>query len=229
MKDNLVPVNKYNNDIMSLSVFKRIAVDYPILVKDTVAKKLSNVANKLPKGITLQVDSGYRHPKVQKILWDTRYKQFEKKYPKLTKKEVEQKTEALVANPRKRISSHSTGGAVDISLVADGKELNLSAPLKKYYEEPQLRSKKITTKAQEMRLLLHKLMLEQGYAPNPAEYWHFSYGDKSWGNYYKKTPIYSKIELTSNYYYPRYKRIYYRIVRRFWKIINRLFNIHTNY
>ena len=126
---------------------------------------------------------------------------------------------------------HTTGAAVDISLLDnDGKEINLSDPFLKYYDEPHLISTKITKEAQEKRLLLHKLMTEENFAPNKNEYWHFSYGDNDWAEYYKKKPIYEKsYELPKSYYYPKYKIILIKIYIKLWKITNHLLKIDRSY
>ncbi len=34
--------------------------------------------------------------------------------------------------------------------------------------------------ARDNRRLLHWLMVEAGFAPNPNEWWHFSHGDQTW-------------------------------------------------
>jgi len=229
MIDSLVPANKYNKNINTLSVLKRIAIDYPILIRDEVARKLAAVAEKLPGDLKLQVDSGYRAPSVQKILWETRFKQFKKENPTLKDEEVVKITETLVANPNNKKSSHTTGGAVDISLIREDKEINLSAPFTKYYEEPQLKSSKITKEAQEMRFLLNKLMTDQGFVANPKEYWHFSYGDKRWADYTKSPQIYFQMELDPKYLYPVSKRLFNKILRKFWQLGNNIFKFQTNY
>ena len=136
----------------------------------------------------------------------------------------------LVYNPGKGIPPHSTGGAIDVSLLdKDGKEINLSEPFKKFYAEPQLVSDKISRKAQELRHLLNKAMLNEGFAPNPKEYWHFSYGDEMWANYYSNQVYFREIQVPSSYYFPIPKRIYLKILRRMWKLLNSIMRIQQNY
>lgn len=210
----LVRITKYSNKIRELSIVKRISVEYPLYCRDEVAKMLANAAETLPFGLHLQVDSAYRTRKTQEILWEAR-------------KTV---MPGLVSNPAEGIPPHCTGGAVDVSLVDEkGEEINLSEPFSKYYDEPQLVSEKISSKAQELRLLLNKIMLDQGFAPNPKEYWHFSYGEKSWAEFFKHELKYSEVEIPKGYYYLIYIRIYYKLLRRLWKLINKLFAIQTNY
>jgi len=135
----------------------------------------------------------------------------------------------LVINPSESKSSHNTGGAVDVSFTdVNGKEINLSEPFLKYYQEPQLISDKITPKAQELRILLSKIMLEQGFVAHPKEYWHFSYGESRWAEKTGNKIIYKAIDLQPSQYFKLHKRIYYRILKRVKKLINKIFGISTN-
>ena len=212
--NNLVRVNKYSKKIKELPIFKRINIDYPLLCRDKVAEKLAVVVCNLPVNVFLQIDSAYRTPKTQKILWKLRNKIML----------------GLVHNPNNGQSPHCTGVAVDVSLLdVNGKEINLSEPFIKYYEEPQIISNRITSKAQELRIILNKAMLSAGFAPNAREYWHFSYGDKGWGEYTKRAIIYPEIVIDSNQYYSFYLRIYYRVLKRLWKFTNKILKLQTNY
>lgn len=221
MSDRLVIANKYSSRIKLLSVVKRIETNIPILVQDKVAKMLARAVDKIPNDFYLQVDGGYRSPKVQEILWNNRVKELG-----ITK------ANDLVSNPynNKSIPGHTTGGAVDVSLLDKNlNEINLSAPFTKYYDEQELYSKKITKEAQQLRLLLYNVMLSVGFAPCDNEYWHFSYGDKKWARYYNKKSIYTQIKNPEKYYYPFFQRYFYKIYRRIYKLLNKIFRLKTNY
>lgn len=221
MNENLVRVDKLSDKIKELPFYKRIETNTPILVRPKVAMMLKNASLLLPKEMFIQVDGGYRSPKVQEILWNNRVKEL-----------GIIKATSLVSNPydSKSVPGHTTGGAIDVSLLdKDLKEINLSAPFTKYYDEQELYSKKITKEAQKLRLLLYKAMLSAGFAPCDNEYWHFSYGDIRWAKYYNKKPIYNQIKNPEEYYYPFFMRYFYKIVRRIYKILNNLFRLKTNY
>jgi len=216
----LVLVDYYSNKIRKLSIVKRIGTDYPILIRKDVAKILSKVSDKLPRNIFLQVDSGHRSREIQEKLWKIRKKQ----------ENSNSKVKGLVFNPFKGTPPHSTGGAVDVTLTdSKGREINLSEPFNKYYIEPRPKSRKVSKKAQELRMILRKLMLNEGFAPNPREYWHFSYGDIAWAKYYKRKKLYNEIKVPKIMYYPIHKRIIYRLFRIAFRIINNLLKIDTNY
>ncbi|PHJ59470.1 D-alanyl-D-alanine dipeptidase [Nostoc linckia z18] len=81
---------------------------------------------------------------------------------------------------------HSTGAAVDVTLVDDSGEIvNMGSPIDEmsgrslpdYYansEHPE--AEKYHTRRQ----LLRDVMLKAGFQRNPKEWWHFSYGDQMW-------------------------------------------------
>lgn len=194
MEEELVKL-KSRKKLSILPFYKRIGFEYPVYVRKSVADKLYNVADTLPNEYYLQIDSGYRTLKSQKQIWLERFKQFSKQNPSLTDREVSELTDKLVYNPKHGTPPHTTGGAVDVSLLDNNKkEINLSEPFHNFYDEPQLKSNKISEQAQILRLTLNEMMLKYGFAPHPKEYWHFSYGDKIWAEYCNKEIIYKQID-----------------------------------
>lgn len=216
----LVPPDRYSSEIKTLIITKRISTDYPVLVRDKVAKMLSNVVENLPDGYLLQIDSGYRDRKTQEKIYAIREKQARKN----------RELKDLVFDPKKGTPPHTTGGAVDISLLdKSGREINLSAPFEKYYIEPQLRSKNISKKSQKLRLMLNKLFIDEGFSSNDKEYWHFSYGDGDWANKKSKKAIYGEVDISDVSLYPPHLRILYRIIRVIYRILNKILKIDTHY
>jgi len=81
---------------------------------------------------------------------------------------------------------HSTGAAVDVTLVDDtGEVVDMGSPIDEmsgrshpdYYansDRPQ--AEKYHTRRQ----LLRDVMLKAGFQLNPKEWWHFSFGDQMW-------------------------------------------------
>jgi D-alanyl-D-alanine dipeptidase len=192
-RENLVRANSFSKQLRELSPWRRIAVDYPLLVRKSVAKKLANASKLLPSGYYLQVDSGYRDRKIAYMIFNKR--------------------PDIAANPVGTVSSHATGGAVDVTLQdINGKEINLSHPFKKYFDEPKLFSKKISKTSQNLRLILNRAMLKAGFAPHNKEYWHFSYGDERWTKYYKRRVLYKEITLSRRILYPLHYRFYVRLI-----------------
>ena len=97
------------------------------------------------------------------------------------------------------IAGHPTGGAVDVTLTENGKELFLGTV---YNDEPKssdyktyMNSNKIAKKEKELRIILSEAMESVGFINYTPEWWHWSYGDKYWAFIKKiKQAVYSAIE-----------------------------------
>lgn len=219
MNEDLVRVNKLSKKIKELPFHKRIETNMPILVRPKVAIMLKKASVLLPNGISLQVDGGFRSRSTEEILWKNRIKTI-----------GIIKTKRIVGNPEKEFLSHTTGGAVDVSLLDKNlNEINLSAPFQKYYDEQKLYSKRITRESQKLRILLHNAMIQAGFAPHENEYWHFSYGDSRWARYYKVNLIYSEIREYHKYFYPFTIRFLLKLKRKILKTIDLALNKKSNY
>lgn len=97
------------------------------------------------------------------------------------------------------VAGHPTGGAVDIAIVDEkskkfldfGSELYDFTTKNCYVFAPQKK------KARENRMLLRTMMMNAEFAPFDGEWWHFSYGDREWACYYKKSiALYSQLSLS---------------------------------
>jgi D-alanyl-D-alanine dipeptidase len=169
-----------------------------IFVRDTVARKLARINKALIKygKFRLKVVYGYRHPNVQKRYFEKKRNQLRRQYPFLTEEELNNLTHNFVAVPS--VAGHPTGGAVDATIVdAQGKELDMGTKIGDFSDPEKIKtfSKKISKKQLKNRLLLHEVMVKEGFAPFYGEWWHFSYGDREWACFYgKKRSIYSPIE-----------------------------------
>lgn len=72
-----------------------------------------------------------------------------------------------------RTSKHNTGAAVDVTLVKDGKELDMGAPYDHFGREA--RTKNAAGKQLENRLLLKRVMERHGFKNYFREWWHFNH------------------------------------------------------
>ncbi len=81
---------------------------------------------------------------------------------------------------------HSTGAAVDVTLVDDtGEIVNMGSPIDEmsgrshpdYYANSD---RKEAEKYHASRQLLRDVMLKADFQRNPREWWHFSFGDQMW-------------------------------------------------
>ena len=120
-------------------------------------------------------------------------------YPEIIKK-VE-KFWAFPSFDEKFPPPHSTGGAIDLSIVdSSGKLIDMGCEIDKmddsafpaFYKD---RNSKESTIWDDRRNLLKKVMLEFEFVQHPNEWWHFSYGDQLWAwTNQNENAIYGKIE-----------------------------------
>jgi D-alanyl-D-alanine dipeptidase len=93
---------------------------------------------------------------------------------------------ALPSLDEKTPPPHSTGAAVDVTLVDDaGQIVNMGSPIDEMSERshPDYYANSDRPEAQKYhahRQLLQDVMLKVGFLRNPREWWHFSIGDQMW-------------------------------------------------
>lgn len=88
---------------------------------------------------------------------------------------------------------HSTGAAVDVTLVNDAGEIvDMGSPIDELSERshPHYYANSDHPDAPQYhahRQLLHDVMLKAGFQRNPREWWHFSFGDQMWAWLYNQS------------------------------------------
>lgn len=158
-----------------------------VLVRQSVAEKLRKVQKKLSakdSKFQLLVVEGYRTPSYQESYYLKQLLLQHGKNPKLKFEKLLEQTHQFVALPS--VAGHPTGGAIDLTIASEGKEIDMGGRIADFSNEDLLPThSRLTSSAQaEHRLLLHDLMKEEGFAPFYGEWWHFSYGDREWAVFY---------------------------------------------
>lgn len=175
-------LNKFTNKEEFVKFKNKIS---EAIVRETVAKKLQNIDEKLQKlGFSLKILCGYRKLSEQ----TQKFKNicFLLKNKDLSKKELYKKVHNYIAVPK--IAGHPTGGAVDVAITCNqtNKMLEFGTGYLDFIDNKKVYvfSPFVSKLELKNRLLLRNLMLEEGFAPFDGEWWHFSYGDKEWAVYY---------------------------------------------
>lgn len=79
---------------------------------------------------------------------------------------------------------HSTGGAVDLTLMTDGgKEIDMGTKFNADPEESNFANytdAPVSETVKERRRILKNAMESVGFVNYPTEWWHWSYGDRYW-------------------------------------------------
>lgn len=152
-------------------------------VRKTIANMLVEAQSKLPNGYKLMIKEGHRDIETQRKIFDE-YRDFLKReFPNLSEKELYKKVSAYVAPPE-IVPPHSTGGAIDLTLMTiDGQEINMGTRFNADPEESNFSNYTDTLVSDEIRdkrEILKNVMGSVGFVNYPTEWWHWSYGDRYW-------------------------------------------------
>lgn len=171
------------------------AIDALVLRKGA-AERLARVNAKLaPAYLELFLFDAWRPQAVQRYFHDVWLpNELRRRDPSLDGDALKREVEAYWAAPSAGAgapSPHSTGGAVDLTIRWRGGEplfmgslFDDASPISHTAHFETVPSGEVISfsaeEARANRRLLYWLMREAGYASNPTEWWHFSFGDQMW-------------------------------------------------
>lgn len=166
---------------------KNIITYCPQFVRETVFKKLVNIAKKAPAPLILY--EGWRPLEKQIQMFEKQKNILRNEHPELDENGLLELTNKYVAIPERAV--HVTGGAVDISLQGydmgteylcfDGRQATA------YYDG---KDEKISAN----RKILCDIMSEEDFVNFYNEWWHFEYGCSLWYKKYNCDPIYNIVK-----------------------------------
>jgi zinc D-Ala-D-Ala dipeptidase len=186
--------------------YQKLGANYgghsPYYLRQSVIENLIQAQNYLQllhPNWYIQIFDAYRPVAVQQFMVDYSFKEALQERG-LTDKELlpQQREEAWTAVyeiwavpslDMKTPPPHSTGAAVDITLVNDiGQVVDMGSPidemsdrsLPEYYIHSH-------SEYHAHRQLLRDVMLKAGFQRNPREWWHFSFGDQMWAWLYNQS------------------------------------------
>ncbi|WP_138501472.1 M15 family metallopeptidase [Nostoc sp. PA-18-2419] len=171
----------------------------PYYLRQSVIENLIQAQNYLeslhPKW-RIQIFDGYRPIAVQQFMVDYSFAQAvqergltEVELSPNQRQEIWQAVYEIWAVPsldEKTPPPHSTGAAVDVTLVDDtGKIVNMGSLIDEMSRRshPNFYADSDSPEAEKYharRQLLWDVMLKAGFQRNPREWWHFSFGDQMW-------------------------------------------------
>ncbi len=152
-------------------------------VRKRVAEILALAAKSMPDGIDLIIIEGFRPLAQQRFMYEEIKAEFAKKHPEWKKATLHRIANTMSAPPDDRCPPpHTTGGAVDLSLirVSDGEWLDMTSPFEMDETSAPGDTKGLTEEAQANRLLLFTALEKTGLTNYLGEWWHWSYGDSGW-------------------------------------------------
>lgn len=166
-----------------------------VYVRRSVARKLGVAAALLAikdYDLQLEVCYGYRSLEIQRTNFQKQKALLADTYQG---EELLAATHRLVAMPE--VAGHPAGAAVDIRVLNSGEPLDFGTEIWEFVPDSYTFSPFINDEAKRNRMLLRGAMMAAGFAPYDGEWWHFSYGDKEWAQYYNETlACYGQIEFS---------------------------------
>lgn len=149
-----------------------------LLLRHSVVNRLESAQNMLPEGMRLLILDGWRSVAFQTELLEY-YRQ-----------QTGRNLDGYVADPTdaELISPHTTGGAVDLTLMVDGEALALGTDWDSFsslaavdaLEQAETAMTAPLRLARDLRRILADVMIRAGFGPFPTEWWHWSHGDQRW-------------------------------------------------
>ena len=143
---------------------KKIYVDRRAWLREETIRKLAQVARELEeKGYRLVLWDGWRPASAQKALWAA-------------------KPDGRFLTPPNRISRHTRGTSVDVSLAdRNGKTLEMPSDHDEFTDRADEDFCDVPKEVAQRARLLRKAMFRAGFSGVPDEWWHYDLRD--WASY----------------------------------------------
>jgi zinc D-Ala-D-Ala dipeptidase len=182
-------IDDIGEPLVDIATFQALAIDVTrdrvqqlsdnaFLVRSGVAERLVRAQACLPAGYQLQIKEGWRPVWVQERLWEKSLAALRASRPDLADEDLIRENTRFTAPPGSA-PPHSTGGAVDLVLLYEGE----SADMGWGFNQPGEGSRtghRVPGPARRNRDVLAAAMDAAGFINYPAEWWHWSYGDRYW-------------------------------------------------
>jgi len=173
--DIFVDISRENVQKISLSIS---------LIRKSAAQKLFSAQKILPSGLRFKIKECYRPIFVQKQIFELYSNKLSRNHKDWDKARLYSEASKYVSPPE-IIPPHSTGGAVDLTLMTDiGVELDMGTQFNAGPEECSgatfTLAENISDIARKNRKILINTLSNTGFVNYPAEWWHWSYGDRYW-------------------------------------------------
>ncbi|WP_010631506.1 M15 family metallopeptidase [Sporolactobacillus vineae] len=173
-----------------------------LFLREGVAERIIRLADRLPGQLSLVLIDGWRSYETQRCLYDRAAARFRKLGH--TEQQVKEEMTGFVAFPSRDPACpapHYSGSAIDLTLAEGQDWLEMGTDFDDftdkagltYYEGKEGLSGS-ALRARNNRRKLRHLMECAGFVPNPAEWWHYSYGDRTWANANHTIPLYGGTE-----------------------------------
>ena len=151
-------------------------------IRKYIYQMLLNAKAFLPDGYYFKVYEAYRPLQDQIELWNEVVEQQKKEHPFLDVKSEEfiALCEVFCANPYRQGSGHQSGAAIDVALCDKMQHDFDMGGLVRGFSETADFDALVSAEARKNRLILKTALEKAGFVNYPAEWWHYSFGDRLW-------------------------------------------------
>ena len=187
--ESLVKIKKFCPELVIASDIEK---DKTCYLRKTVVEKICRAQKLLPEGMTFYIESAWRSAEKQQNIFKHFVKKYQEKVPSCTtEKEAIKIAHKYVAPYKgKYASGHMTGGAVDLRLYKNGRQIPMRSSKLNYQENSKPFQPKLSNYLQKNREIMFKVLKKVGFFNNPKEFWHWSYGDIYWAEHNNREAIY---------------------------------------
>ena len=190
-----------------------IKMQYPLLgmksavkecfVRKEVFERLKTAQANLPDGYRLRIWDAWRPLELQKELYEFYRQSIIETFgltslPDTEKDAFISKYIAIPSENPDMPPAHTTGGAVDLTLIDEiGNELDMGTGFDDFSEKAETdyfeKQEFDGTDVQKNRRILKKAMEDAGFTNLPSEWWHYDFGNRNHALYSKKEAIYKGV------------------------------------
>ncbi len=157
-----------------------------VKARKSVVDMLVYANNCLPNGYSIRIVEAYRSIERQTALWNSEKARLGACHPEFSVEDLNVHTSRRIARPTTVGGGHQTGGAVDVMLLYRNLPVDMGTGIQEFNKKTATSSRAVSPSRKVNRKILQKAMRQAGFANYPAEWWHYSYGDKMWAAYVNK-------------------------------------------
>lgn len=182
--------------------YRSYMIDHPeykgVYIRPELMHRVEKAAASLGPRYKMVVRAAHRPVEVQRRLFEDNMQDYKNDHPGAGEEEALEHTSTYVDDPDNPDSwpSHSVA-AIDVDLfdTETSALVDFGSTTNDDNERSNLHYDGLTPEQKENRMMLLSAMLAQDLASTAFEWWHFSYGDKTWAwFYYQKDSLYGITE-----------------------------------
>jgi D-alanyl-D-alanine dipeptidase len=182
--------------------YKAYMAEHPeytdVYIRPELMRRVEKAAASLGPRYKMIVRAAHRPLEVQRRLLIDCMQDYKNEHPEASDEEASEHARTFVDDPDNPDSwpSHSVG-AIDIDLfdIEKSELVDFGSTTNDDNERSYLHYEGLTPEQKEKRMKLLSAMLAQGLASTAFEWWHYSYGDKTWAWFYwQKNSLYGPAE-----------------------------------